>query len=172
MELQIIQNKIFAVRGTKVILDFHLAELYQVETRVLKQAVKRNLERFPEDFMFQLTQDEFGNVFREGVSQFVIPPGYNVGTSTPFAFTEQGVAMLSSVLRSPRAVEINIAIMRAFVTMRQMAYGYEDLRRRIENLELGSEEMTKVLEGLLDQKQLPTKKRKPIGYLSHKYENQ
>ena len=114
MDLQIIQNKIFEVRGCRVMLDYHLAELYQVETRALKQAVKRNIERFPGDFMFVLTQKEANLLLSIGVSQNVIPPDYNFGVAMPMAFTEQGVAMLSSVLRSKVAIEVNISIMRAF----------------------------------------------------------
>ena len=127
MDLQIIQNKIFEVRGCRVMLDYHLAELYQVETRALKQAVKRNIERFPGDFMFVLTQEEANLLLSIGVSQNVIPPAYNFGVAMPMAFTEQGVAMLSSVLRSKVAIEVNISIMRAFVLMRQMVIGYEEL---------------------------------------------
>lgn len=119
MDLQIIQNKIFEVRGCRVMLDYHLAELYQVETRALKQAVKRNIERFPGDFMFVLTREEANLLLSIGVSHFVIPPDYNFGVAMPMAFTEQGVAMLSSVLRSKVAIEVNISIMRAFVLMRQ-----------------------------------------------------
>ncbi len=130
MDLQIIQNKIFEVRGCRVMLDYHLAELYQVETRALKQAVKRNIERFPGDFMFVLTQEEANLLLSIGVSQNVIPPDYNFGIAMPMAFTEQGVAMLSSVLRSKVAIEVNISIMRAFVLMRQMAIGYEELSHR------------------------------------------
>lgn len=105
MDLQIIQNKIFEVRSCRVMLDYHLAELYQVETRALKQAVKRNIERFPGDFMFVLTQEEANLLLSIGVSQNVIPPAYNFGVAMPMAFTEQGVAMLSSVLRSKVAIE-------------------------------------------------------------------
>ena len=94
MDLQIIQNKIFEVRGCRVMLDYHLAELYQVETRTLKQAVKRNIERFPGDFMFVLTQEEANLLLSIGVSQNVIPPAYNFGVAMPMAFTEQGVAIL------------------------------------------------------------------------------
>ena len=139
MDLQIIQNKIFEVRGCRVMLDYHLAELYQVETRALKQAVKRNIERFPGDFMFVLTQEEANLLLSIGVSHFVIPPDYNFGVAMPMAFTEQGVAMLSSVLRSKVAIEVNISIMRAFVLMRQMAIGYEELSRRIEELEVSTD---------------------------------
>ncbi len=120
-------------------LDYHLAELYQVETRALKQAVKRNIERFPGDFMFVLTQEEANLLLSIGVSHNVIPPDYNFGVAMPMAFTEQGVAMLSSVLRSKVAIEVNISIMRAFVLMRQMAIGYEELSRRIEELEVSTD---------------------------------
>ena len=99
-------------------LDFDLAHIYQVETRALKQAVRRNIERFPEDFLFRLTKDEANKLIAIGVSQNVISPDYNIGTSEMFAFTEQGVAMLSSVLRSKTAIQANIAIMRAFVAIR------------------------------------------------------
>ena len=129
MDLQVIQNKIFEVRGCRVMLDFHLAELYQVETRALKQAVKRNIGRFPSDFMFVLSKEEANLLLSIGVSQNVIPPDYNFGAALPMAFTEQGVAMLSSVLRSQTAIEVNISIMRAFVLMRQMAAGYVETHR-------------------------------------------
>ena len=108
MDLQVIQNKIFEVRGCRVMLDFHLAELYQVETRALKQAVKRNIGRFPSDFMFVLSKEEANLLLSIGVSQNVISPDYNFGAALPMAFTEQGVAMLSSVLRSQTAIEVNI----------------------------------------------------------------
>lgn len=118
MELQVIQNKIYEIRGQRVMLDFDLAVIYQVETRALKQAVRRNIERFPDDFLFVLTKDEANRLIAIGVSQNVISPDYNIGSSDMFAFTEQGVAMLSSVLRSKAAIQANIAIMRAFVAMR------------------------------------------------------
>ena len=152
MDLQIIQNKIFEVRGCRVMLDYHLAELYQVETRALKQAVKRNIERFPGDFMF------------------VIPPDYNFGAALPMAFTEQGVAMLSSVLRSKVAIEVNISIMRAFVLMRQMVIGYEELLKRIEELEVSTDaqfnELYQALTQLLSQSQ-QQKERRPIGFVTY-----
>ena len=100
MELQPIQSKIYEIRGQRVMLDFDLAELYQVETRVLKQAVRRNIERFPEDFMLRLSAKEANRLIDIGRSQNVIPQGYNIGSSEMFAFTEEGVAMLSGVLRS------------------------------------------------------------------------
>lgn len=118
-ELVVIENKIYEIRGTKVMLDFDLAELYGIENRALKQAVRRNIERFPEDFMFRLLPEEANRLISTGRSQNVIPPGYNIGATTLFAFTESGVAMLSSVLRSPLAIQVNINIMRTFTRMRQ-----------------------------------------------------
>lgn len=123
-ELILIENKIYEVRGTKVMLDFDLAELYGIETRTLKQAVRRNIERFPEDFMFMLTKEETNNLIHIGVSQNVISPEYNVGSTNIFAFTENGVSMLSSVLRSPLAIQININTMRTFTRMRQLVQRY------------------------------------------------
>ena len=170
MDLQIIQNKIFEVRGCRVMLDYHLAELYQVETRALKQAVKRNIERFPGDFMFVLTQEEANLLLSIGVSQNVIPPAYNFGVAMPMAFTEQGVAMLSSVLRSKVAIEVNISIMRAFVLMRQMANGYEELSRRIEELEVSTDaqfnELYQALTQLLSQSK-QQKERRPVGFVTY-----
>ena len=170
MDLQIIQNKIFEIRGCRVMLDYHLAELYQVETRALKQAVKRNIERFPDDFMFVLTKEEANLLLSIGVSHFVIPPDYNFGVAMPMAFTEQGVAMLSSVLRSKVAIEVNISIMRAFVLMRQMAIGYEELLRRIEELEVSTDaqfnELYQPLTQLLSQSQ-QQKERRPIGFVTY-----
>ena len=170
MDLQIVQNKIFEVRSCRVMLDSHLAELYQVETRALKQAVKRNIERFPGDFMFVLTQEEANLLLSTGVSQNVIPPAYNFGVAMPMAFTEQGVAMLSSVLRSKVAIEVNISIMRAFVLMRQMAIGYEELSRRIEELEVSTDaqfnELYQALTQLLSQSK-QQKERRPVGFVTY-----
>ena len=116
-ELQLIQSKIYEIRGQKVMLDFDLAEMYEVETRALNQAVKRNIERFPEDFMFQLTKEETLN----WKSQIVMSNSIKMGMRrSPYAFTELGVAMLSSVLNSKAAIQINMSIMRAFVAIRQL----------------------------------------------------
>lgn len=115
VDLQIIQRKIYEIRGQRVMLDRDLAELYQVGTRVLNQAVKRNIERFPEDFMFQLSSEEW-QILK---SQFVISSWGGI-RKLPYAFTEQGVAMLSSVLRSNTAIQVNIHIMRAFIAARQL----------------------------------------------------
>ena len=170
MDLQIIQNKIFEVRGYRVMLDYHLAELYQVETRALKQAVKRNIERFLGDFMFVLSKEEANLLLSIGVSQNVIPPDYNFGAALPMAFTEQGVAMLSSVLRSKIAIEVNISIMRAFVLMRQMVIGYEELLRRIEELEVSTDaqfnELYQALTQLLSQSK-QQKERRPVGFVTY-----
>jgi len=124
----IIASRIFVIRGERVILDVHLAELYGVETRALKQAVRRNQERFPGDFLFELTETEIEKV----VSHFVIPSKSHLGGAAPFAFTENGVAMLSSVLRSRQAIEMNIAIMRTFTLIRKAIFQHGDLQKEIE----------------------------------------
>ncbi|MGD8253770.1 MAG: ORF6N domain-containing protein [Syntrophobacterales bacterium] len=126
-----IEQLIFIVRGQKVMLSTHLAELYEVEPRVLIQAVKRNIDRFPSDFMFVLTYQEFANL----KSQFVISSWGGMRRGTPYAFTEQGVAMLSSVLRSKRAVQVNIEIMRAFVRLRGLLLAHKDLAQKLKELE-------------------------------------
>lgn len=157
-----IQDRIFVIRGQKVMLDFHLAELYEVETRVLNQAVKRNSTRFPDDFMFQLTEDEFENLR----SQFVISSSDNYGGRryAPFAFTEQGVAMLSSVLRSERAVQVNIGIMRAFVAMRQYALTHQELAQKLHELEQRyDKQFTDVFEAI-NYLISPPAKRRSIGF--------
>ncbi len=130
---EVIERRIYLIRGQRVMLDRDLAELYGVTTAALNQAVRRNLDRFPEDFMFQLTKKEFEN-WR---SQIVISnPGLRMGVRRrPLAFTEQGVAMLSSVLRSKRAIQVNIAIMRAFVTFREMLATHEGLSAMLAELE-------------------------------------
>ena len=127
-----IEQKILLLRGEKVMLDSDLAELYGVETKVLNQAVKRNLERFPADFMFQLFKEESALVSR---SQIVTLKRGEHRKFRPYAFTEQGVAMLSSVLRSDRAIQVNLAIMRTFVQMRQMMSSHADLARKLASLE-------------------------------------
>lgn len=127
-----IENAILLIRGQKVLLDADLAALYGVETKVLVKAVKRNAERFPADFMFQLLPEEVARLrFQIGTSK----RGRGGRRYAPYAFTEQGVAMLSGVLRSPRAVHANIAIMRAFVRLRQMLAAHADLARRLDELE-------------------------------------
>jgi len=126
-----IEQRILAMRGVQVMLDRDLAILYGVETRALKQAVKRNRARFPDDFMFELTEDEVSAL----VSQFVIPSRKHLGGAKPLAFTEQGVSSLSSVLTSTRAIEINIEIMRAFVKMRRFLAHNADIFHRLDHIE-------------------------------------
>ena len=132
MELQLIQSKIHIIKDRKVILDKDLAALYGVETRVLKQAVRRNIERFPDDFMFQISKEEFANWRSQNVMSNADKMGLR---HLLFAFTEQGVAMLSSVLKSTKAIEVNISIIRAFVVLRQHLTDYKDLKEQITQLE-------------------------------------
>lgn len=137
-----IENRIFLLRGEKVMFDFHLAELYGVETKTLNRAVQRNLERFPADFMFQLDRQEFTNLkYQFGTSSL----GHGGARKLPFAFTEQGVAMLASVLGSPSAVQVNIAIVRAFVHLRQLLSTHVDLARKLAALERKYDEQFKVV---------------------------
>lgn len=121
---------VFIVRRTKAMIDSDLAALYEVETKTLNQAVKRNIERFPEDFMFQLSKEEYGILKSQNVTS-----SWGGRRTLPYAFTEQGIAMLSSVLKSQRAVEVNISIMRAFVKIRKMITETDDLREMIISLE-------------------------------------
>ena len=163
MESQIIQTKIFKIRGLLVMLDFDLAELYEVETRVLNQAVKRNIERFPEDFMFQISlieweslrlQTEIANSVNSNSSQIVMSSGKHRGNKyLPFAFTEQGVAMLSGVLRSSKAVQINIAIMRAFVALRRYAMTFDELAAKIISHDKELADINEVLRWLGEENQ-------------------
>ena len=128
-----VERRIYDVRGQKVMLDNELADLYGVTTKVFNQAVKRNEERFPDDFRFQLTEDEYENLR----SQFVTSSSYNYGGRRylPYVFTEQGVAMLSSVLNSDRAVQVNIAIMRAFVNMRRLVASNAEITKKLAAIE-------------------------------------
>jgi hypothetical protein len=127
-----VKTLIHEIRGIKVILDYDLAQLYGVETGQLKRAVRRNIERFPEDFMFEITREEYNSLRRQ---IGILEPGKGEHAKyLPFAFTEQGVAMLSSVLKSKRAVEVNIAIMRAFVQTRQISFKYEELAAKLEDV--------------------------------------
>jgi hypothetical protein len=167
MKLQVIQNRIYEVRDHRIMLDVDLAELYEVETRVLKQAVKRNINRFPADFMFQLTRDELKNL----TSQFVTSSSRWGGTRyLPFAFTEQGVAMLSGVLKSKKAIQVNIAIMRAFVFIRNYALSHKDLTQKLKELETKYnkqfEDVYEAINYLLqkDQQEKEQKERKRIGF--------
>lgn len=165
MELKIIQNKIFEIREQRVILDFDLAELYEVETRALKQAVKRNINRFPSDFMFELTKNEWQEVITVCDN---LPITVKFSPALPFAFSEQGVAMLSSVLRSQKAIEVNISIMRAFVVLRQYALGYAELNRKLEDFMIETNmqfsDIYQALTELASQKVQDDKPRRPIGF--------
>ncbi|MEY4350984.1 MAG: hypothetical protein RL078_1047 [Bacteroidota bacterium] len=165
MELELIKNSILDIRGKRVILDFELAKLYGIETKRLKESVRRNLRRFPEDFMFELSQEEWF-ILR---SQFA-SSSWGGKRYSPFAFTEQGVAMLSSVLNSDRAIEVNISIMRAFVLMRQWTLEYQDLQDKLSELEqrFGQKftDIEQVLNYLIqkDQKQVQQGGSKRIGF--------
>lgn len=165
MELQIIQDKIFEIRGQRVMLDFHLPEMYEVKTKVLKQAVKRNIQRFPLDFMFELADDEFQQLVTI-CDRF--PETLKHSSVNPMVFTEQGVAMLSSILRSQTAIQVNISIMRVFVASRQYALGYAELNRKLEDFILEANmqfsEIYQALTEMASQKELENKPRKRIGF--------
>ena len=167
MELQIIQNKIFEIRGMRVMLDFDLAEMYETETKRLKEAVRRNINRFPSDFMFELNKEEY-NFLR---TQFASLENHGRGKYSkylPFAFTEQGVAMLASILNSPKAIEINITIVRAFIALRQYALGYAELNQKLENFMIETNmQFCDIYQALTEMAELKEsgKLRNPIGYL-------
>ena len=159
-----IVNKIISLRGEKVLLDRDLAELYGVETKLLKRAVRRNLHRFPSDFMFELTREEynslrsqFGTLKRGGHSKYL-----------PMVFTEQGVAMLSSVLNSDRAIEVNIAIMRAFVQLRKISSSHKQLAQKLREIETRLEDHDESIDAIFEAIQQlmrpPEKPRKRIGF--------
>ena len=162
LELTKVERRIFLVRGQKVMLDADLAELYRVPTKSLNLAVKRNADRFPEDFMFQLTDDEVvGLRFHFETSK----RGRGGRRYAPYAFTEQGVAMLSSVLRSPRAVQVNIAIMRTFVRLREMLLSNAELARKLAALENKYDAQFKVVFDAIRELMLPPDPpRRKIGF--------
>lgn len=151
-DIEVIKHKIYEIRGVRVMLDFDLATLYCVENKRLKEQVRRNIDRFPPDFMFDLSDVEWKEVVANCDQ---IPSNLKYSYVTPYAFTEQGVAMLSGILRSPKAIEVNISIMRAFVQMRQfllqnrdIILGIEDLRQRLKQLEQSGEETLAALNDL------------------------
>ncbi|PVD52785.1 DNA-binding protein [Terrimonas sp.] len=152
MQLTIIQQKIFTIRGERVILDFDISGIYEVETKILNQAVKRNIDRFPEDFMFQLTETEWENLR----SQFVTS-SWGGRRYLPYAFTEHGVTMLASVLKSEKAIQMNIAVVRAFITLREAGLQYKELNRKLFEIEQSTQKRFKdtyeALNYLLDKKQ-------------------
>lgn len=158
-------SPILVIRGQKVMLDSDLAALYGVETKVLNQAVRRNIERFPEDFMFQLTSDEAERLRSQSVTS---KSGRGGRRTAPYAFTEQGVAMLSSVLSSPSAIRVNIEIMRAFVRLRQMATSNADLARKLNALERKYDGQFKIVfAAIRELTEPPIKKRsRRIGFRS------
>lgn len=157
-----IERAILLIHGHKVLLDSDLADLYGVETRVLVQAVRRNKDRFPEDFMFQLTKVEFDDLKSQSV---ISSSGWGGRRSPPYAFTEQGVAMLSSVLRSKQAVQVNIEIMRAFVRLRQMLASQADLAHRLDELEKRYDAQFKsVFDAIRQLMAPPEPKRYPVGF--------
>ena len=160
--LERIERSILLIRGHKVMLDADLAALYDVETKQLVRAVKRNIFRFPDDFMFQLSEDEFENLrFHFGTSS-----QWGGRRYPPYAFTEQGVAMLSSVLRSKRAIQVNIEIMRAFVRLRRILASNADLARKLDALERKYDAQFKVVfEAIGELMKPPETKRRPIGFL-------
>lgn len=165
---EVIINKIYIIRGQKVMIDRDLAEMYGVETRVLNQAIKRNEKRFPADFMFQMTQAEL----QDWKSQNVISNKEKMGLrKLPNVFTEQGVAMLSSVLNSETAIEVNIQIIRIFTRIRQMLTENTELRlevekikKKLDNQDKNMEIVFQYLDELLEKKDEPEKPRKSIGY--------
>ena len=191
-DIEVIQHKIYEIRGVRVMLDFDLSTLYGIETRALKQAVKRNINRFPDDFMFILTKTEANYLLDIGVSQNVIPLEYNFGGTLPMAFTEQGVAMLSGTLRSQQAIDVNISIMRAFVQLRQfllqnrdIILSIDELRQRVKQLEISGEETLASINDLnedtrremddiyialteMAKNKSETLKRNPIGFVKNK----
>lgn len=156
-----VESAIVIVRGQRVMLDAELAALYGVDTKVLNQAVKRNIERFPDDFMFQLTKDEAGNL----KSQLGDSVGSGGRRYLPYAFTEQGVAMLSSVLRSARAVQVNVEIMRAFVRLRQMLQANTELARKLAALERKYDAQFRIVfDAIRDLMGPPVRSRRRIGF--------
>ena len=163
-----IEKRIYFIRGVKVMIDRDLAELYEVETRVLNQAVRRHMKRFPEDFMFQLTKTEFNNL----KSQFVISSWGGV-RKMPLAFTEQGVAMLSGILNSDKAIEVNIQIMRAFVQLRHMILDHDELKRELDELRKQTDERFQIVFAVLDKliTEEEESKRK-IGFIESKEINE
>lgn len=162
LPIEQIRQHIMLIRGEKVMLDTHLALLYGVETRTLIQAVKRNIDRFPKDFMFQLTDAEFDGL----KSQNVISSHWGGRRYAPYAFTEQGVAMLSSVLRSNQAVHVNIEIMRAFVRLRQLINSHTELKAEIKKLEKKYDKQFKVVFEAIHQLMVPVeqKNKRSIGF--------
>ena len=172
-EVEEIRSRIYIVRGVPVMFDFDLARYYGVETRVLKQAVRRNMDSFPEDFMFILTQKEANLLIYSGSSQIVTPPNYNFGQSSPYVFTEAGVAMLSAVLKSSVAVNTRVQLMRGFVAMHQYLTQNGALMYRMDKLESTQQEQAEQLKMVMSEvdtilteleNRRDTSRPNPIGY--------
>lgn len=167
MQIEIIQKRIYGARGMKVMLDFDLAELYEVETRSLNQAVKRNIDLFPEDFMFQLTTAELQGMSSHFVMTY---PAKRPNSSLPLAFTEHGVAMLANVLKSKKARQTSIAIVRAFIALKQFAINYNEITEKLHDLESRYNRQFKdvydAINFLLqkDKQQVTQNQRKRIGF--------
>jgi len=161
-------NSIVVVRNQKVMLDADLAKLYGVETKVLNQAVKRNIDRFPPDFMFQLNEEEWQDLKSQYVTSSIKTKQWGGRRTKPFAFTEQGVAMLSSVLNSKRAIAVNIAIMRVFVKIRQFSQNYSELLKKIDELQKADKEQNKHISNIyriIEELMKPEiKKKNRIGF--------
>jgi hypothetical protein len=173
ISLEQIERRILLIRSQKVMLDADLAELYRVETRILIRNVKRNIERFPQHFMFQLTSEEFDDLkFQLGSSNLrsqigISSSGWGGRRYPPYAFTEQGVAMLSSVLHSKRAIQVNIQIMDTFVRLRQMLASNKDLARRLDELEKKYDKQFKIVfDAIRELMKPPEPKKRPIGFLA------
>lgn len=178
-----IRSRIYIVRGVPVMFDFDLARYYGIETRVLKQAVRRNMDSFPEDFMFVLTQKEANSLIYSGSSQIVIPPNYNLGQSSPYVFTEAGVAMLSAILKSSVAVNTRVQVMRGFVAMHQYLSQNGALMYRMDKLELTQQEQAEQLKMVMSgvdtiltelENRRDTSRPNPIGYeaIAEKYKKE
>ena len=161
--VEVIEKKILSIRGHKVMLDSELAELYGVPTKALKQAVKRNIKRFPDDFMFALTYQEVRNLRSQIVTSS--PSSWGGSRYSPMAFTEHGVAMLSSVLNSERAIEVNILIIRAFIKLREMIVSQKDLVRRLDDLEKKYDGQFRIVFDAIRQLMAPPMKpKRKIGF--------
>lgn len=174
MQLQVIQTKIYEVRGQKVMLDYDLAELYEVLTKNLNLAVKRNLKRFPSDFMFQLTKPEWEYINSLRLQNETLENGRGKYSKyLPYAFTEQGVAMLSGILNSDKAIDVNIAIMRAFIALKQFALTNTELNNKLKELEnTYNKQFKDVYEAInyllqKDKQETNQKERNQIGYKQH-----
>jgi ORF6N domain len=177
MKIEIIQNKIYEIRSEKVMLDFDIAYLYEVETRVFNQAVKRNIESFPKDFMFRLTAKEWHEISSSQIVMMDNLPKNRTGRYLPYVFTEHGVTMVASILKSPKARKMNIAIVRAFIALKKLAHSglssinlVKELRDRIDEHDVQLKSIYDALENMLDKKEeeklrkLKWEKRERIGF--------